>query len=128
MRRIVFTASLVIFWFTAALSMASAATTTGSSVSVDAAADSSGVSITINQSSDPNEDSSRQSMSIIVSSASTDETLICTLASDTSEVKVRHNGAIDVTWSIDSETNVTFTAPSIRVAGILSNFTCKSAD
>ena len=128
MRRIACTASLSIFLFAVTLMTANAAGPGLNFVSVNAAADSSGVSITINQSSERNDDTSQQSTSITVLSASTDQTLVCTYSPSNARVEIRRNGAIDVIWSVDAQTNVTFTAPSIRVAGIVSNFSCESPD
>lgn len=129
MRRIAFTASLSIFLFAATLLTASAAMPAARSVSVNAAADSSGVSITINQSTEQREGDPQQSISITVSSASTDQTLVCTLdPEDSADIDVHRHGNIDITWITSSGTSLTFVAPSIRVAGILSNFTCESAD
>lgn len=128
MRKIACTASLSIFLFAAALMTASATSTVSSSAVVNAAADSSGVNITISHSSTQREGDPQQSISIIVTSASTEHTLVCTLDPGSASVEVRRHGEIDVTWITSTGASVTFEAPSIRVAGILSNLECTEAD
>jgi hypothetical protein len=128
MRKIAFTASLSIFLFAATLLTASATTLKASSESVSVAADSSGVSIIINQSSTSRDGDTSGNISITVSSASTEQTLVCTLEHESGSVDVHRHGVIDVSWSTDTGASLTFVAPSIRVAGILSNFSCEPAD
>ncbi len=128
MRKIACTASLSIFLFAATLLTATATTVTSSSVSVNAAADSSGVSITINQSSQQREGDAQQNITITVSSASTEHTLVCTLEPGSADIEVLQHGTIDVSWTASSGANISFVAPSIRMAGILSNFDCEEAD
>ena len=128
MRRIACTASLSIFLFAATLLTASATTMVSSSAVVNAAADSSGVSITINHSSEQHEGDAQQNISITVSSASTEQTLVCTLDPGSADVEVRQHGMIDVSWTASAGASITFVAPSIRVAGILSNFDCVEVD
>lgn len=128
MRRIACTASLSIYLFVATLLTASAASPISSFVSVDAAADSSGVSITINHSSVQREGDPQQSISITVSSSSTEQTLVCTLEPGSGDIEVHQHGMIDVNWSVSTGASLTFVAPSIRVAGILSNFECEEVD
>jgi hypothetical protein len=128
MRRIVCTVSLSIFLFAAAVVTASATSTVSSAAVVNAAADSSGVSITISHSSTQREGDPQQNISITVTSASTEHTLVCTLDPGNASVEVRRHGEIDVTWITSTGANITFEAPSIRVAGILSNLECTEAD
>jgi hypothetical protein len=127
MRRIACTVSLSIFLFATALLSAGAASPPANFVSVDAAADSSGVSITISHSSVQREGDPQGSISITVSSASTEQTLICTLDPGSASIEVRRHGEIDVSWITSAGANITFVSPSIRVAGILSNFQCEEA-
>jgi hypothetical protein len=128
MRRIVYTATLSIFFFLATLAPASATTLDRLFGSVNATADSSGVSITISQSSVSLNGDTSGNISITVSNASTDGTLICTLDPGSADVEAHRQGDIDVTWMTNDGLNVTLVMPSIRIAGMLSNFTCERAD
>jgi len=128
MRRIVSIATLSICLFLASIATAAAASQASPFGSVNAAADSSGVSITINQSSVSVNGDTSGTMSITVSSASTDETLVCTLEPGSADIDVHGQGNIDVTWLDEHGISIVLGAPSIRLAGVLSNFSCESVD
>jgi proline racemase len=128
MRRIACTATLSIFLFLAGLATTSAASQGSSSVSVNATADSSGVSIIINQSSVSLNGDTSGTISITVSTASTEQSLVCTLEPGSGNVDILEGGDIDVHWTTDDGMNLSIVAPSIRLASLLSNFSCEPAD
>jgi hypothetical protein len=128
MRRIASTATLSIFFFLASFAAASASPRNTLFDTVNATMDSSGVSITINQSSASLDGDTSGSISITVSSASTDHTLVCVLDPGSADIDVHRQGKIDVTWSGDDGPSFVLNVPSIHIAGMLSNFSCTPAE
>ncbi len=128
MRLIACIAVLLTCFFTTG-SYASAQTNRSVSVtSVTAAMDSSGVNITIDRGSTTAASNlAPGSPVIIITSSSTDRSVICTIDPDTEggDIDVGARGSLQVTW--DSG-DIVFDAPSIRVAGVMAQLDCEAAD
>lgn len=132
MRRCASIAILLISCFLAIGTTASAQTIQIThSGSVVAASDSSGVSITIEQSGmSTTAVSGSGGLVVTIESSLDEETLVCTLdpSAGNADISFNADGSIEVTWNIGPDDDTVITLPSIRIAGLITNFTCEPVD